>query len=58
MFGCYSSSNYDMLLQDCPASAAELMIESETTESIDCTTYFESLIGPDGIVSDEISAPI
>lgn len=58
MFGCYSFSNYDMLLQDCPASAAELMIESETTESIDCTTYFESLIGPDGIVSDEISAPI
>lgn len=47
-----------MSLQDWLASEPELMIGSEVFERIYRSTYLESLINTDGVVSEEISSRI
>ncbi|VDP00564.1 unnamed protein product [Schistosoma mattheei] len=46
------------LLQDWSASTPELRIGNEVVDAFDYFTYFRSLISPNGLVSDEISARI
>ncbi|CAH8658448.1 unnamed protein product [Schistosoma rodhaini] len=59
MFGMrFSPSKCKLLLQDWPASTLELRIGSEVVERVDNFTYLGSLISPNGLVSDEISARI
>ena len=59
MFGMrFSPSKCKLLLQDWPASTPELRIGSEVVERVDNFTYLGSLISPNGLVSDEISARI
>ncbi|VDP09090.1 unnamed protein product [Schistosoma mattheei] len=47
-----------LLIQDWFVSTSELRIESEVVERVDNFTYLGSLISPNGLVSDEISARI
>ncbi|VDP60588.1 unnamed protein product [Schistosoma mattheei] len=57
MFGMrFSPSKCKLLLQEWPESTPELRIWSEAVERVDNFTYLESLISPNGLVSDEISA--
>nr|CAX83711.1 endonuclease-reverse transcriptase [Schistosoma japonicum] len=59
MFGMrFSPSKCKLLLQDWPASTPELRIGSEEVECVDNFTYLGSLISPNGLVSEEISARI
>ncbi|TNN20912.1 hypothetical protein EWB00_002046, partial [Schistosoma japonicum] len=59
MFGMrFSPSKCKMLLQDWLNSAPKLVIGSETIECVNRFTYLGSLISPNGLVSDEISARI
>ena len=54
----FSPSKCKLLLQDWPASTLKLRIGSEVVERVDNFTYLGSLISPNGLVSDEISARI
>ncbi|VDP18099.1 unnamed protein product [Schistosoma margrebowiei] len=59
MFGMrFSPSKCKLLLQDWPMSTPELRLGSEVVERVDNFTYLGSLISPNGLVSDEISARI
>ncbi|CAH8662896.1 unnamed protein product [Schistosoma haematobium] len=59
MFGMrFSPSKCKLLLQDWSALTPELRIGSEVVERVDNFTYLGSLISPNGLVSDEISARI
>ncbi|VDO73851.1 unnamed protein product [Schistosoma margrebowiei] len=59
MFGMlFSPSKCKLLLQDWSASTPELRIGSEVVERVDNFTYLGSLISPNGLVCDEISARI
>ncbi|CAH8509776.1 unnamed protein product [Schistosoma curassoni] len=59
MFGMrFSPSKCKSLLQDWSVSTPELRIGSEVVEDVDIFTYLGSLISPNGLVSDEISARI
>ncbi|TNN05293.1 polyprotein, partial [Schistosoma japonicum] len=59
MFGMrFSPSKCKMLLQDWLNSAPKLVIGGETIECVNRFTYLGSLISPNGLVSDEISARI
>ncbi|KAH9589917.1 Contactin-5, variant 3 [Schistosoma haematobium] len=59
MFGMrFSPSKCKLLLQDWSASTPELRIGSEVVKRVDNFTYLGSLISPNGLVSDEISARI
>ncbi|VDP48885.1 unnamed protein product [Schistosoma margrebowiei] len=49
---------WNALLQDSPASTPELRIGNEAVERVDNFTYLGSLISPNGLASDEISARI
>ncbi|VDP51703.1 unnamed protein product [Schistosoma margrebowiei] len=54
----FSPSRCKLLLQDWSALTPELRIGSEVVERVDNFTYLGSLISPNGLVSDEISARI
>ncbi|CAH8551147.1 unnamed protein product [Schistosoma intercalatum] len=59
MFGMrFSSSKCKLLLQDGSASTPELRIGSEVVERVDNFTHLGSLISPNALVSDKISARI
>ncbi|CAH8596720.1 unnamed protein product [Schistosoma guineensis] len=59
MFGMrFSPSKCKLLLQDWSTLTPEVRIGSEVVERVDNFTYLGSLINPNGLVSDEISARI